>query len=161
MKKSKIIYSIIITSIYLALLIFYIYMSLSDGGESSDFSLNVSNVIADTLNHMGANIKVDDSFHNLVRKLIGHFGYFVLIGISSFLFYNLLKNIKFIFRLLIHFSMGFLFALFTEYFLQAYALNRGPSMVDTMIDFGGFSVSIIVILIYFLIKMKKKKLKEI
>ena len=157
MKKSKIIYAIIVTTIYLGLLITYIYFSLSNGDDSSNFSDNISKFIANTLNNMGANITPDENFHVIIRKLIGHFGYFVLIGISSFMFYNMLKNIKFIFRIIIHFSMGFLFALFTEFGLQAIATNRGPSIVDTMIDFGGFSVSIIAILIYFLIDHKKKK----
>ena len=142
MKKNKIIYSIIVTIIYVGLLITYIYFSLSSGDESSSFSENVAEVVANTLNNMGANITPDESLHTIIRKLIGHFGYFVLIGISSFMFYNMLKNINFIFRLIIHFSMGFLFALFTEFGLQAIATNRGPSIVDTMIDFGGFSVSI-------------------
>ena len=162
MKKSKIIYSIIVTIIYVGLLITYIYFSLSSGDDSSNLSGSLADVIANTLNKMGADITPDENFHMLVRKLIGHFGYFVLIGISSFLFYNMLKNFKFIFRLIIHFSMGFLFALFTEFGLQAIASNRGPSIIDTMIDFGGFSVSIIAILIYLLVIYKKKKtLKEI
>ena len=157
MKKSKIIYAIIVTTIYLGLLITYIYFSLSSGNDSSNFSENISKFIANTLNNMGANITPDENFHVIIRKLIGHFGYFVLIGISSFMFYNMLKNIKFIFRIIIHFSMGFLFAFFTEFGLQKIATNRGPSIVDTMIDFDGFSLSVIVILIYFLINHKKKE----
>ena len=81
MKKSKIIYAIIVTTIYLGLLITYIYFSLSSGDESSNFSENVAEVVANTLNNMGANITPDESFHTIIRKVIGHFGYFVLIGI--------------------------------------------------------------------------------
>lgn len=84
-------------------------------------------------------------FFYQVRKGIGHFGAFLVMGIFSTLSWLLFfGDKKMFFSVPVNFALGFGIASLTE-IIQLYVPGRYGSMDDIMLDFSGFSVSAIVI----------------
>ncbi len=131
------------------------------------------------------NIKIDDGFSNkiekeiqievkslntiqnidrflfLVRKSLGHFGAFFILGIFSSLFFLLtFKGEKRIFSIPINFIQGFTIASLTE-LIQCYVIGRSGLVKDVGIDMFGFLISSIAITIIILAIYFIKKYKEI
>ena len=100
------------------------------------------------------------AFFYKVRKAIGHFGAFLVLGIfSTFTYMLYLKNKKWIFSIPINFVAGFLLALLTEV-IQTYIPGRHGSFNDVLIDYSGFILSsiilTIIILVYHYVNHKKR-----
>ena len=151
--KNRIFY-IINSVFYFLLLIVFVYLSLEDGNESTNTSNFVVNILVSIISFFKKETYVpSELFLLLVRKIFGHFLYFLFIGITSFFFYNGFK-IKYHNKLLFHFISGFIFALFTEFILQNISINRGPSLYDVLIDYLGF-LSISIILSFIVYKRQK------
>ena len=61
---------------------------------------------------------------------------------------------------MIHFGVGFIFALATEFIAEAATSGRNASFVDVLIDSAGLlTFSGIYIIIYLLIKRKKRRIE--
>lgn len=109
-------------------------------------------------------IKDLDSFFRFIRKSIGHYGAFLVLGIfSTFTWLLFLNKKKMIFSIPINYISGFLIAGITE-IIQAFAPGRGPLFKDVLLDYYGFLTSsilitivIIVLEIYNFIGGKKKR----
>lgn len=159
--SKKDIIHVIIGIIYLFLLVLFSIKSLESGSDSSRLSKKVSEFIAAAINNIfNKNIEVTDKFEHYVRKIIGHYGYFVILGCVSVFFYIMFNKLKHYIRFIVHFVTGFLFAFITEFIFQNIASNRTSSMKDVGIDYLGFiTVSLVVCIIYY-IKIYKKKKKE-
>ena len=132
-------------------------MCLQSGGDSSDTSRVIAEGIADAQETItGKEVIVDDDYIMITRKVLGHFGYFMVLGIVSALLYLSLYTLKPFYRISIHYVSGIFFALVSEFVLEASADGRGPSFTDALIDSIGFiSVSSIIILIWLFNRMKK------
>ena len=142
MKKRVV--NIIFLVIYILLIIWFIFKSLEDGEESSSTSEKVVDIISNIVN-----LEKTDNLRTVVRKLIGHFGYFLLLGITSSLFYLTLSFGKLKYRIIIHYSIGLLLAIFSEFVLEANTNGRTASGLDVIIDYSGFILlSTIIITIY-------------
>lgn len=73
---------------------------------------------------------------SLMRKLIGHYTFFVLIGTCGTLIY--LSSIKNVFLSNnINLFSGLFIAAFSE-FIQIFAKDRGPTVLDVVINFQGY-----------------------
>ena len=136
---------------------YHCYSSLQSGEASSGLSKNVAEVVVE-IEEKVFHVEVTDfdKVHNSVRKLIGHFAYFGLISIFGFLciYFYTLKLSK---TLIISSIIGAIMAAISE-ILQIFADARGPSIKDALIDYGGYSVStIIMFLIIFLVLKRKTK----
>ena len=82
MKKR--IYQIILLIIYISLLVFFTIESLKDGNSTMESSNRISFLVRDIIKFFtGINIEIDDNFNYLIRKFIGHFSYFCVLGIVS------------------------------------------------------------------------------
>ena len=99
-------------------------------------------------------------FTHVVRKLIGHFGFFLIAGIfntwSIYLGqkdYRLFNYTLFIFGTL---TFGFLLASFTE-FIQMFVPGRSGETKDALIDFSGYSIGATIIYVITLIITKKNR----
>lgn len=138
MKKR--IYQIILLIIYISLLVFFSIESLKDGNSTIESSNKISFLIRDIIQFFtGIKIDVDDNFNYIIRKFIGHFSYFCILGIVSSLLYLSFDNKKNYNKLFfIHFSSGFIFAFITEFIFQLFISGRSASFKDVMIDFLGF-----------------------
>ena len=105
-------------------------------------------------------IKVNDfdKLHTNVRKLIGHFGYFGLIGTLGFIaIYLFTISVKktFVFTSI----SGLIMASISEC-LQFFTKGRGPSIIDVFIDYSGYLVaSFIVFIIIIFINRRRKSIK--
>lgn len=96
----------------------------------------------------------------MVRKLVGHFGLFLITSLNSILMIvTYKKDYKGKYFLLISSSViGILVAFLSEY-VQSFADNRGPSLNDALIDMGGYFIPVLVYLsinIYVYFKDKKR-----
>ena len=100
-----------------------------------------------------------NSFFLKVRKSIGHFGAFLVLGIFSSLTYLLYFNSKkWKITLPINYLQGIGLAFLTE-FIQLFVPGRVGSLTDVLIDSTGFIISSTIIIIIFIIKNLKKKQK--
>ena len=100
-----------------------------------------------------------NSFFLKVRKSIGHFGAFLVLGIFSSLTYILyFDSKKWKFTLPINYLQGIGLAFLTE-LIQLFVPGRVGSLTDVLIDSTGFIISSTMIIIIFIIKNLKKKRK--
>ena len=110
-----------------------------------------------------------ENFMVVVRKVLGHYGAFLILGIfSTFTYYFYLKEKYSGLARFINFFSGFLIASFTE-FLQTITPARAGLFSDVVIDYTGFLTSALIIsLILFIIdiiiysyRRKKEIIKKI
>ena len=134
---------------YLILIVAYAILSLQNGAESSHTSSSVASAVAKGQEIVtGKTVTVTEKYKYNVRKILGHYGFFVLIGFTSAFTYMLIPIKKWI-SIIIHFSTGLLFALITEFWFQASSKGRSPAYNDVLIDYAGFltlSVAVVVVL---------------
>lgn len=142
--------------IYIACLCFFSWKCLETGEQSSESSNFVGEIIAKAL-HFLFNIKIveDSNYSLIIRKLVGHYGFFVIIGFFSFFTYYLIEKITLKKRYLIHFISGLSFALLTEFVFEFFTSGRGASIVDAGIDYLGFCTLSIPLAVYYFIKRKE------
>lgn len=99
-----------------------------------------------------------DEIKNFVRKAIGHFGLFLVLGIFGTLSLIFILDNKYIILFIILIS-GISVAAISE-ILQIYAEARGPAIKDVLLDYSGYLISALIIyLIYILTKGSKKYAK--
>ena len=150
---------LVIGFIYIALIGIFSYLSLQSGEASTQSSNTVGEIIAD-IGEEVLNVEVErnDHFFKLTRKIVGHYLYFVAIGIFSFGVYYLFKKLNLYIRILIHFATGLGFAFISEFLFQYIASGRCSSINDVGIDFLGFiTLSGIATIIVINIDQRRKK----
>ncbi len=158
MNKKKTFIEILFLIIYASLLIFFIYECMKDASESTKSSNFVVEIIANIFSFFkGSKYEISDNFSLIIRKLIGHFGYFFILGIFSIIYHLLLNGFNKKASIAIHFIIGIGFAAISEFFLEGNTKGRSASFYDVLIDSGGFLLSsLIILLIYYLRKRNQK-----
>jgi VanZ family protein len=149
--KKKII-NIIFLIIYVSLITIFFVKSSENGSNSSNSSEIVVNIISNIFH-----VEKNDNLRLIVRKLIGHFLYNGLIGISSILFYLTFNPFKFRTKVIIHYIIGFIVALISEYVFELNASGRNATFSDVLIDYSGFILFSTIIVIIYIIKNTKKE----
>lgn len=144
--KKYTMYQIVVLTIYIVLVLVFLIFSLQSGSSSSGLSSSITNVFCNIFNI--ENNK--DIVEKIIRKLIGHFGYFLLMGIFSSLFLYSLKNTRFLYLFIINLSINLVVAFISEFLCQAIASNRCPSIIDVLIDYSGFMISCSIITFIYL-----------
>ncbi len=164
MKNKILIYriiQIILLILYIGLLVFYTIKSLETGIESTASSDKISNITADILETLTQKpIERTEYFKSSVRKYIGHYSYFVVLGFISILLYLSINEIKLKYRLIIHFSSGLIFAVITEFWFQLVSSDRGPSINDVGLDYLGFITLSFFISLFYLIGNNIRNIKD-
>ena len=157
MSKKNFLFTFIFGALYIFLMLFFAHKCLETGTQSTQSSNNVAEVIKDVSNEVfNTDIQMTDSYTTLIRKLVGHFGFFLVLGTTSFLFYMSLKRGLTV-KLMYHYIIGFLFALVSEFCLEGSTNGRSASFKDVLIDYSGFiALSSILLIIYFVVRYKKK-----
>ena len=130
--------------------------SSGDNATSVSFALTVERLtLEDTI----------DNFYHWVRKAMGHFGAFLVLGIFGSLTYYIIfkKSLKGkLLACLTCIFAGFAVAGITEILqLPIFTVGRGPSFSDVMLDFAGYCTStlpiyVIILLIHLVIYLAKK-----
>ena len=166
MNKSKkdLILLIVFTILAVSINVYIIYHSCLNGSQSGAASKGVTDFIMNIINGIRGNTINEsnyDIFSNIIRKLVGHFGLFVISGLfSSLSIYYWLKDLKwyrFYFGIIISFAFGFLLASLTE-IIQLNVPNRSGEFTDVLIDSSGYLLGLgIIVLILFLVIRHKTK----
>lgn len=152
--KKKINYIYLVLYV-LSILIVYI-SSLQSGSVSSSESGWITNFLLKIITNLDF-LKLDldfETLHSIVRKLIGHFGWFFVVGIFGFLTFSpFLENKPK--GLWISLSIGVVIAITSE-LLQFFAIERGPMESDMAINFSGYLTSTLLCFIIYKIKRNQR-----
>lgn len=152
------IYQIVLFIIYLSLIIFFSVECLKDSSASTESSNKVVEIVVNTLEGVGVDVTVDDKFRVTVRKVIGHFSYFLVLGITSTLFYLSIKRLNIYLKIIINLSIATIFSFITEFLFEKNSIGRSASILDVSIDLSGFFLAFIIIFsIYLSFDLKKYK----
>lgn len=165
-KKYKII-RIIFLILFIISCVILIVESATPGTQSANKSNAVSDTIAKVINDISEAVTKEpkitnmEEFRSYIRKLVGHYGAFLIMGIfASFTFMMFFRYKKwwvFWVKVSALISYGFLFAALTE-IIQLNTPGRAGVFSDVLIDFSGFMTSVgIIVIIFFIIYFKKFK----
>lgn len=149
--------------IYIFIIIVIFFKSFETGEQSSNSSDRVTDVIVGTIDGItpgdeSITDKFDiDDIKLFVRKAIGHFGVFLILGIFATLTYYYFINKK-LFSIIATIFSGLVVALISE-LIQTIPAGRGPSLSDVFLDYAGYAISIVIVglIIYLLIYFKSRK----
>ena len=164
LSKKYLIFTIIICVLAIAINAYIIMHSCLDAAESTKASSGVVEVSEEVVNTVAPGTVTPenhDSFATFIRKAFGHFGLFVISGLlSSLAIYFSLNPWKWSkYWMLIASSL--VFGLFMGAITEIIQLNvhgRSGQFTDVLIDFGGYLLGFLVILlILFLIIRKQNK----
>ena len=149
-------------AILLALVIIFdavlIYEAANPGEMSSGKSTAIGTAVAEAINNIAISFGEEhppitdmNSFLAFFRKLVGHYGAFLLLGIpSSFFFLVGFNNKSLKWSIPLNFVHGLFMAALTE-FIQLFTPGRFGAWSDIGIDFAGYCTSSIIISIVFVI----------
>ena len=160
---------IILTSLAVIINAFIIVQSCLNGARSTESSGFVVNLLKSIINGISPNAINDgniETFSGVIRKLVGHFGLFLVSGLlTSSALYLWIKELswyKNYLFLCISLGFGFVLAGLTE-IIQLFVPNRSGEFTDVLIDFSGYILGLgIIVLVAFLVYRhnKNKEIKE-
>lgn len=162
MKNKKLFFIFLTISILIFILI--IALSLNNGDESSSqssfFVDVIDKVLPPIIDKNGNDVIKSDWFMTFIRKLVGHYGLFLIYAIFVNLTFFQTK-LKVYLELLFSFLVGLFTAILSE-LVQMIPQGRGPSPIDVLIDSSGYLTCILIfIIILVIIYQKKKKTKKV
>ena len=167
--RSYLIWTIVLCVLAVAINAYIIFHACLDAAESTQQSNGVVEVAENTVNTISPGTitpENHDSFATFIRKAFGHFGLFTISGMLTTLALFFVCNPYKWYRnyLLIVMSLGFglLIGITTE-LIQLNVPGRSGEFLDVLIDFGGYLLGfLLILLILFLIfKSKYKKQKQL
>ena len=158
MKKKQIL-KWIIFAIAVAINLFILINAFINGEASAKESNTIAHTAADVINTIKPETITPKNFEKFafdLRKLVGHYGLFVMSGgFSTWSLYLFVKDKKvgyFLWQFLITSGFGILMALVSE-FAQIFVEGRTGAWADVGIDVGGYFTGVfLVFLIFLLIK---------
>ena len=166
MKVSKkyLIWTIIICVLAVAINAYIIVHSCLDAAKSIEASQGVVQVSEDVVNTVSPGTVTPenhDSFATFIRKLFGHFGLFMISGLLTslavYLAFNPKKWSKYYLLIIISLVFGLTMGITTE-LIQLNVPGRSGEFKDVLIDFSGYLLGfLIILLILFLITRKQNK----
>ena len=166
MKKSKtyLIWTIIVTVLAVAINVFIIVHSCLNASESTNASNGVVEVLQNIINSIFPNTITPsnhDAFASFIRKAVGHFGLFMVSGsltsLAIYLALGPLKKFKYWVLMIMSLGFGLFMGMLTE-IIQLNVDGRSGEFTDVLIDFSGYLLGfLIILLILFLIIRKQKR----
>lgn len=164
LSKKYLIFTIIICVLAIAINAYIIMHSCLDAGESTKASsgvVEVSEEVVNTVSPGTVTPENHDSFATFIRKMFGHFGLFVISGLLSSLAIYLSLNPWKWSKYLMLIASSLVFGLFMGALTEIIQLNvpgRSGQFTDVLIDFSGYLLGfLIILLILFLIIRKQNK----
>lgn len=154
-------YICLVCYIFITIVIFV--KAVEDGETSSQSSNQVTDIVVDTIDTITPGEEsITDKFdiediRHFIRKAIGHFGVFLVIGVfSCFTYYLFIKRRLLSFIIII--LVGLLTAGLSEIF-QGIPEGRVPSFNDVLIDYVGYLIAVVIFSLIFYIPfyIKRKK----
>ena len=163
MNKKHLVLTIVISALALLMNVFIIVQACLNGtmsSESSGFLVNLLKAFISVFDKNAINEENIGAFTSVVRKLIGHFGFFAISGSltswSIYLVSYYLKKYKPYMGIIFSLCFGLFLAGLTE-LIQAFVPDRSPQVTDVLIDFGGYILGAgLIILIIFLVVRRQE-----
>ena len=139
------------------------------GENSTEQSTAFGTAVAEVVNNIAEAFGDDtppitdmESFLGFFRKLVGHYGAFLVLALAATPFFTLgFSGWHWRWSIAVNFAHGFAMACLTE-FIQLFTAGRSGAWSDVGIDFGGYCtsavlVTFIILLVHFLAKRKNEK----
>ena len=166
--KRYFIATIIITFLAVVVNAFIIMQSCLNGYRSTLSSSLVVNTMKSVINGISPDAINDgniDTFTHVIRKLVGHFGLFVFSGLFTspaiYLWIRPQEWYKHYHYFYMTLGFGLFLASLTE-IIQLFVPNRSGQFSDVLIDFSGFLLGfLIILLVLFLVYRHQNKKQEI
>ena len=156
-------YIFLVCYIFITLVIFI--KAFEDGEKSAASSDQVTDVIIGTIDGITpGDESITDKFDIediklFIRKAIGHFGLFLVLGIFAAMTYYLFIKNKLL-SLIISIVVGLITAGLSELF-QGIPVGRAPSFTDVLIDYAGYMIAVLLFSLIFYLPYYIKKRKVI
>ena len=149
----------IFLGLFIASILTHFFLSLESADKSAVLSGSVTEEVVKIIEDV-TNTELDhDVAHSVIRKLIGHYGWFGLIGIFGFLTFRSFLNKKFYFSLILCLISGALIATISE-LLQVIPSGRDANFKDIMIDYSGYITAMLICFIIALIYYRNNNQKN-
>ena len=167
MKVSKkyLIWTIIICVLAVAINAYIIMHSCLDAAKSTQASNGVVEVAEDAVNTVSPGTitpENHDSFASFIRKAFGHFGLFAVSGLLSslavYFAFNPQKWSKYYLLIIISLGFGLLMGITTE-LIQLNVPGRSGEFRDVLIDFSGYLLGFLIILLILFLVIRKQNSK--
>lgn len=139
------------------LILFFASLSGTVSSSQSSALLNMTESILKAFNIALTDVQLEN-LHVVIRKAIGHFGLFMVDGIFAWLTARHWIRARLNVRFSLTMGVGIFIAALSE-FLQLFAVNRGPSFGDAVLDSLGFFVGILIVYLIS-IPLDNKRLSE-
>lgn len=158
-------YLFLVLYIFITIIVFY--KAFENAEQSTESSDKVTDTIVGAIDQItpgeeSITNKVDiEDIKVWVRKGIGHFGVFALLGIFTTLIYYFFIKKQYL-SIIITILSGLLTAIFSEC-IQLFSEGRVGSFADVILDFGGFIITFLIteVIIILFEKYKKKKVVSV
>ena len=151
--KTYLIWTIILIVLATAINGYIIMHSCLDASQSTEASSGVVEIIKNIINTIFPNTINPgnyDSFSTFVRKAFGHFGLFMISGLLSslaiYFAFNPLKWSKYYLLIIMSLGFGLLMGITTE-LIQLNVPGRSGEFLDVLIDFSGYLLGFLIILL--------------
>ena len=167
MKVSKkyLIWTIIICVLAVAINAYIIMHSCLDAARSTQASNGVVEVAEDAVNTVSPGTitpENHDSFASFIRKAFGHFGLFAVSGLLSslavYFAFNPQKWSKYYLLIIISLGFGLSMGITTE-LIQLNVPGRSGEFRDVLIDFSGYLLGFLIILLILFLVLRKQNTK--
>lgn len=158
-------YLFLVLYIFITIIVFY--KAFENAEKSTESSDKVTDTIVGAIDQItpgeeSITNKVDiEDIKVWVRKGIGHFGVFALLGIFTTLTYYFFIKKQYL-SIIITILSGLLTAILSEC-IQLFSEGRVGSFADVILDFGGFIITFLIteVIIILFEKYKKKKVVSV
>lgn len=154
-------YVFLVCYIFVTLVIFI--KAFEDGETSAESSDQVTDIVVDTIDGITpGDESITDKFDiedikYFIRKAIGHFGIFLVLGVFAAITYYLFIKNRLI-ALIITIVVGFVTAGLSEIF-QGIPEGRAPSFNDVLIDYVGYMIAVLLFSLIFYLPYYIKRRK--
>ncbi len=159
MNKRRIVAKWILFAFAMIVTIFIIVNSCMNGNQSGASSSRLADLCKNIINFFKHDLINDtnyETFHSVIRKLVGHFGLFMMDAIFLSWSLYLFDMKKWWYKIIISLSFGLFIALISE-FTQIFVPGRVGSYLDILIDYSGYILGFSVIFLVGYIKYRKNK----
>lgn len=158
-------YLFLVLYIFITIIVFY--KAFENAEQSTESSDKVTDTIVGAIDQItpgeeSITNKVDiEDIKVWVRKGIGHFGVFALLGLFTTLTYYFFIKKQYL-SIIITILSGLLTAILSEC-IQLFSEGRVGSFADVILDFGGFIITFLIteVIIILFEKYKKKKVVSV
>ena len=166
--KKYLIWTIIVTVLAIAINAYIIMHSCLDAAASTQQSQGVVQVAEDVVNTVSPGTVTPenhDSFASFIRKAFGHFGLFAISGfLTSLSIYFIVRPLKWnkhYIIIIMSLAFGLSLGILTE-IIQLNVPGRSGQFTDVLIDFSGYILGFLIILLIMvlIIKHELKKQKQ-